>query len=64
MLEKFGDGPQRREAIRVFWCIYVLDRRWSFGTSLPFALHDRDIEPELPEPVSPKKANWPYGGLC
>jgi hypothetical protein len=28
-----------------------LDRRWSFGTSLSFALVDRDIDPELPEPV-------------
>jgi regulator of sirC expression with transglutaminase-like and TPR domain len=39
-------------AARVFWVIYVLDRRWSFGTSLSFALVDRDIDPELPEPVS------------
>src|SRR5882672_2923086 len=53
LLEKFCDGPQRSMATRVFWCIYVLDRRWSFGTSLSFALIDRDIDPELPEPVSP-----------
>jgi hypothetical protein len=52
LLEKFSDGPQRSMATRVFWCIYVLDRRWSFGTSLSFALIDRDIDPELPEPVS------------
>lgn len=51
-LEKmFGDRGTRSVATRVFWCVYVLDRRWSFGTSLSFALVDRDIDPELPEPV-------------
>lgn len=30
--------------------VYELDRRWSFGTSLSFALNDRDIDPQLPEP--------------
>ena len=38
--------------MRTFWCIYALDRRWSFGTSLSFALQEDDIDPELPEPVS------------
>lgn len=53
-LEKmFGDRGTRSVATRVFWCVYVLDRRWSFGTSLSFALVDRDIDPELPEPVRP-----------
>lgn len=39
-------------AIKLFWSIYVLDRRWSFGTGMPFALQDADIDPLLPEPVS------------
>ena len=52
LLENFPDEKIRRLATRAFWCVYVLDRRWSFGTSLPFALGDRDIDPELPEPVS------------
>lgn len=52
LLETFSDEKMRALAVRVFWSIYVLDRRWSFGTSLPFALVDRDIDPELPEPVS------------
>ncbi|KAH8592458.1 fungal-specific transcription factor domain-containing protein, partial [Bisporella sp. PMI_857] len=44
------DEQQRSEAIRLFWSIYVLDRRWSFGTGMPFALQDLDIDPNLPEP--------------
>ncbi|KAG5661937.1 hypothetical protein KAF25_004176 [Fusarium avenaceum] len=26
-----------------FWSLYTLDRRWSFGTGLPFALQDSEI---------------------
>ncbi|KOS18786.1 putative transcriptional regulatory protein [Escovopsis weberi] len=29
---------------RMFWTIFTLDRRWSFGTGLPFSVHDSDIE--------------------
>lgn len=50
--DNFPDPEKRGLAVRVFWCVYVLDRRWSFGTSLSFALADRDIDPNLPEPVS------------
>lgn len=38
-------------AVRLFWSIYVLDRRWSFGTGMPFAIQDSDIDSSLPEPV-------------
>lgn len=38
-------------AVRLFWSIYVLDRRWSFGTGMPFAIQDSDIDASLPEPV-------------
>lgn len=37
-------------AKRLFWCIYVLDRKWSFGTGLPFGIQDIDIDTNLPEP--------------
>lgn len=37
-------------ASRLFWCIYVLDRKWSFGTGLPFAIQDLDMDTNLPEP--------------
>lgn len=47
----FPDPEEQAAAIRTFWCIYVLDRRWSFGTGMPFALQDADIDPNLPKPV-------------
>ncbi|KAF9889338.1 hypothetical protein FE257_007448 [Aspergillus nanangensis] len=43
-------------ATRLFWCIYVLDRKWSFGTGLPFAIQDSDMDTNLPEPG----ASTPY----
>ncbi|RYP67475.1 hypothetical protein DL770_008616 [Monosporascus sp. CRB-9-2] len=67
LLETFKDESQRSLGTRVFWCIYVLDRRWSFGTSLPFALHDGDIDPELPEPgpdYQYLQCMVGYGRLC
>ncbi|KAG4434544.1 hypothetical protein IFR05_009960 [Cadophora sp. M221] len=48
LLANVPDPEKRNWALRLFYCIYVLDRRWSFGTGLPFALHDSDIDPELP----------------
>jgi len=48
----FNDPHARHWALRLFWCIYVLDRRWSFGTGMPFALQDSDIDPKLPRLVS------------
>ncbi|KAF8853247.1 fungal-specific transcription factor-like protein [Acephala macrosclerotiorum] len=47
------DEEERSDAIKLFWSIYVLDRRWSFGTGMPFALQDSDIDPSLPEPELP-----------
>ena len=47
--------PDKNEccwALKVFWSIYVLDRRYSFGTGMPFAVPEADIDPSLPEPVS------------
>ncbi|KAK5937698.1 hypothetical protein PMZ80_009827 [Knufia obscura] len=43
-------------AVRVFWVVYALDRRWSFGTGMPFSLQDSDIDPLLPEPDN----TYPY----
>lgn len=45
-------SDERFQACKLFWSIYVLDRRWSFGTGMPFAIQDADIDPNLPEPVS------------
>jgi hypothetical protein len=46
------DEDDRASAVRLFWSVYVLDRRWSFGTGLPFAIQEGDIDPALPDPVS------------
>ncbi|KAF2018901.1 hypothetical protein BU24DRAFT_364238 [Aaosphaeria arxii CBS 175.79] len=46
----FSDPEEQATAIRTFWSVYVLDRRWSFGTGMPFALQDADIDPNLPKP--------------
>ncbi|GJC96696.1 fungal specific transcription factor domain-containing protein [Colletotrichum higginsianum] len=71
LMENFKDPKDRDLALRCFWCVYVLDRRWSFGTSLSFGLIDRDIDPELPEPPRSKGDEYPYlrcmvayGRLC
>jgi hypothetical protein len=48
----FITEEERRRATVLFWSIYVLDRRWSFGTGMPFAMQDPDIDPILPRTVS------------
>ncbi|PSN73184.1 hypothetical protein BS50DRAFT_596835 [Corynespora cassiicola Philippines] len=46
----FNEPEEQAAAIRTFWSVYVLDRRWSFGTGMPFAFQDTDIDPNLPKP--------------
>ena len=48
----FPDTNERSSAVRLFWSIYVLDRRWAFGTGMPFVLQDADLDPTLDKPVS------------
>lgn len=43
---------ERDSTVCLFWSIYILDKRWSFGTGMPFALQDADLDPSLPRPVS------------
>ena len=50
LLRHFPDDEERGHATRIFWCVYCLDRRWSFGTGMPFAMQDTDIDPTLPTP--------------
>ena len=52
LLKHFTNEAEYQQAVRTFWVVYALDRRWSFGTGMPFALQDADIDPALPEPVS------------
>ncbi|KAI1016951.1 hypothetical protein LB504_007172 [Fusarium proliferatum] len=43
------DTPAERVSDTFFWSLYTLDRRWSFGSGLPFAVQDSEINrPSLP----------------
>ncbi|KAL0937397.1 fungal specific transcription factor domain-containing protein [Colletotrichum truncatum] len=46
----FKDLESRKVALRLFWCVYTLDRRWGFGAGLPFVIHHCDVDESLPEP--------------
>jgi hypothetical protein len=48
---KIDDDSERRNALNSFWSAYVLDRRWAFGTGLPYVVQDAEIDPDLPLPV-------------
>lgn len=50
LMRSFPNPAELKYAVRVFWTVYALDRRWSFGTGMPFSLQDSDIDPMLPEP--------------
>ncbi|OBT83536.1 hypothetical protein VE02_07799 [Pseudogymnoascus sp. 03VT05] len=50
LFKNFPDEEGRANAVRLFWSIYCLDRRWSFGTGMPFAMQDADIDPSIPGP--------------
>lgn len=60
LYKNFPDPAVRASALRLFWSIYCLDRRWSFGTGMPFAMQDADIDPALPEPEV--RGGLPYLG--
>lgn len=51
LAKTFSTSDELYQACKLFWSIYVLDRRWSFGTGMPFAIQDADIDPALREPV-------------
>jgi hypothetical protein len=51
VMRSFPSESDRLWVSKIFWSIYILDRRWSFGTGLPFVFQDDDIDPTLPEPV-------------
>ncbi|KAI2638430.1 fungal-specific transcription factor domain-containing protein [Xylaria nigripes] len=67
LMDNYQSAEDQEKAMRVFWCVYALDRRWSFGTGLSFALNDRDIDNELPEPgddFAHLRCLIDYGRLC
>ncbi|KAG8423915.1 hypothetical protein J3458_000762 [Metarhizium acridum] len=49
-LMRIQDDTERRNALNSFWSAYVLDRRWAFGTGLPYSVQDDEIDPRLPLP--------------
>ena len=51
-LMKIRNEQERRDSLISFWSAFVLDRRWAFGTGLPYTLRDEDVDPQLPMPVS------------
>ncbi|RAH41501.1 transcription factor domain-containing protein [Aspergillus brunneoviolaceus CBS 621.78] len=50
LAKSFPNEDQWPTIVKTFWSVYSLDRRWSFGTGLPFIIQDEDIDPNLPEP--------------
>lgn len=48
--EKITDPAERARTVLLFWSVYILDRRFSFGTGMPFALQDTDVDPGVPKP--------------
>lgn len=50
--KSFPVEDQWSDISKVFWSIYILDRRWALGIGLPFVIQDEDIDSNLPEPVS------------
>lgn len=51
MLNSVTKEEELVSVAKLFWSIYSLDRRWSFGAGLPFVIQDEDIDCNLPEPV-------------
>lgn len=51
-IQRIDNEEERNNAINTFWAAYVLDRRWAFGTGLPFTVPDEEIDPQLPFPDS------------
>ncbi|KAH7157647.1 hypothetical protein B0J13DRAFT_542312 [Dactylonectria estremocensis] len=49
-LMKIQDEEERKNALNSFWSAYMLDRRWAFGTGLPYVVQDEEIDVELPFP--------------
>jgi len=49
-LAAIADEAKRKQALTAFWTSYMLDRRWSFGTGLPYTVSDDLVDPNLPFP--------------
>lgn len=54
--EMFDTPEAVHDAVRLFWVVYVCDKRWAFSTGLDFAIRDEEIDPKLPMPDD----SYPY----
>ena len=44
-----SDSPCPLTNLNIWWCLSVMDRRWSFGVGLPYAVAEPQVQtPELP----------------
>ena len=49
-ISKIQDEQEKKNTLLSFWSVYVLDRRWAFGTGLPYSVQDDEIDPTVPMP--------------
>ncbi|CAM1501876.1 Fc.00g038600.m01.CDS01 [Cosmosporella sp. VM-42] len=49
-LMKIENEEERKNALNSFWSAYILDRRWAFGTGLPYVVQDEEVDRDLPLP--------------
>jgi len=49
-IDRIETEDLRVYVLHTFWTAYVLDRRWSLATGLPWACPDEEIDPQLPYP--------------
>jgi len=47
ILKHFPQESARKEALRIFWSVFTLDRRSSLGLGVPFVIQDSLVDPAL-----------------
>ncbi|KAH7169913.1 hypothetical protein EDB81DRAFT_774071 [Dactylonectria macrodidyma] len=43
----FSNDMERSDALRTFWCVYMLERRTSLGQGVPFSIQDSYVDSSL-----------------
>jgi hypothetical protein len=47
LMKHFPEEGARKEALRIFWSVFTLDRRSSLGLGVPFVIQDTLVDPTL-----------------
>ncbi|KIX00656.1 uncharacterized protein Z518_09721 [Rhinocladiella mackenziei CBS 650.93] len=47
LLKHFRDEHARKLALRIFWSVFMLDRRSSLGLGVPYVIQDSPVDPSL-----------------